>query len=162
MRRGSGWVCRVSLTRRKRWRGAQRERHRPLHDDTPVYARKSAELSYAASQPLDASLNLHHITGSHWSVITDAFDAHEEREPFAVFGLRQNEDGSNLRDRLGENCRRQRWRLSRLTRQVALVEGDVLDADYPFVGFELRDAINEKKWIAVRKDALDRRVVERQ
>ena len=47
-------------------------------------------------------------------------------------------------------------------RQISLVERDVLDADDPLVDFELGDAIDEQKRIAVRQNPLDRGVVERQ
>ena len=134
----------------------------PRTTTRPFTRAKSAELSDAASQPLDARLNLDHVARPHRAVIADAFDTHEEGKPFTVFGLRQNQDGSDLRDRLGENCRRQRRRLSWLTRKVSLVERDVLDADDPFVRFELGDSIDQQKWISVGQDALNRRVVERQ
>jgi hypothetical protein len=45
--------------------------------------------------------------------------------------------------------------------QVAFVQRDVLDADDALVGLELGYAIDEQKRVAVRKDPLDSRVVER-
>ena len=52
--------------------------------------------------------------------------------------------------------------VGRRRRQVALVDRDVLDADDAFVRLELGDAIDEQERVAVRQDALDSRVVERQ
>ena len=47
-------------------------------------------------------------------------------------------------------------------RKISFVQRDVLDADDPLVGLELGDAVNEQKRIAVRQNALDRAVIERQ
>src|ERR1041385_376988 len=46
--------------------------------------------------------------------------------------------------------------------QVPLVERHVLDADDPFVHFELDHSIDEEERKSVRKDSLDRRVIERE
>jgi hypothetical protein len=47
-------------------------------------------------------------------------------------------------------------------RQVPFVEGHVLDADDPFVDFELRDPIDEEERIAVQKNPFNRGVIQRQ
>ena len=47
-------------------------------------------------------------------------------------------------------------------RKIALVRGDVLDADDPLVGLERDHAIDQQKRVAVGQNPLDRRVVERQ
>ena len=47
-------------------------------------------------------------------------------------------------------------------REIPLVDRDVLDADDALVRLELDDAIDEQERIAVRQNALDRRVIERQ
>ena len=75
----------------------------------------------------------------------------------AVLRLRENHDRADLRDRLGEDRRRQDRQLAVAVREVALVQRDVLDPDDPLVGFELGDAIDEQKRIPVRQDPLDRR-----
>ena len=82
--------------------------------------------------------------------------------PLAVLRLRQDHDGADLRDRFGEDRRRQHRQLPVAVREIALVERDVLDADDPLVGFELGDPIDEQERIAVRQNPLDRGVVERQ
>ena len=94
--------------------------------------------------------------------VADALDAGEKRRAAAVLRLREDHDRADLRDRFGEDRRRQHRQLAVAVRQVALVQRDVLDPDDPLVGFELGDAIDEQERIAVRQDPLDRRVVERQ
>ena len=46
--------------------------------------------------------------------------------------------------------------------EIRLVRRDVLQSDDALVHFELGDAIDEKKRVAVRKNLFNRRVVERQ
>jgi len=98
----------------------------------------------------------------HRPAVPDAFDAGEEGQTLPVLRLREDEDRADLRDRFGQNRRRQHRRGVRRVRQIPLVEGDVLDADNPLVDFELDDPIHEQKRIAVGQNAFDRRVVERQ
>ena len=79
----------------------------------------------------------------------------------AVLGLGENQYGADLRDRFGEDCRRQDRRSPPPVGEVALVQGYVLDTDDALVELELGDAIDQQKGIAVREYAFDRRVVER-
>src|SRR6476620_1423031 len=140
----------------------QSERHRPIDDDSIVQPRDTLELSHAAAQPLPARLDFDAVARMDGMSVAHPIDGHEENQFFAVLGLRQDENGADLRDSLRENRRRQRRCRSRLARQVSLVERYVLDSDNPLVRFELNDPIDEQKRIAMRDDALDRAVIERQ
>jgi len=142
-------------------RGAERERHCAFDDDDAVHAREAAELADTAPQPLYSRLDLDDVPWPNWSVVPNTLDPHEEREPFAVFRLGKDQDSSNLCNRFRENGRRQRRQLSWLTRQIPLVQGDILDADDALVGLELGDAVDEQEWVTVRENPLDGGVVER-
>jgi hypothetical protein len=140
---------------------AESERHRSLDHDLAVDARDSAKHADAASQPSHRSFDLDHISGVDRPAISDLLDAHEVDEFFAVLGLRQNHDGTDLRHGFRQDCRRQHRQLAWTMGQISFVQRDVLDADDALVGLELGYAIDEQKRIAVRKDPLDSRVVER-
>src|SRR6185503_20341793 len=96
------------------------------------------------------------------TAVADALDAGEKREALAVLGLRENQDRADLRDRLGENRRRQRSRAVGGLREKPLVQRHVLDAHNPLVDLEFGDPVDEEKRIAVEQNLLDRRVVERE
>ena len=98
----------------------------------------------------------------HGEAIPHAINAHEENQLLAIIRLRQDQDRTHLSDRFRQNRRRERRRRATLTRQVPLVQRDILDAHDPLVGFQLRDPIDEQKRVAVRNDALDRTVIQRQ
>ena len=98
----------------------------------------------------------------HGAAEADALDAGEERQAIAILRLRQDHDGADLRDGLGENRGRQHEAPVGRPREVALVRRDVLDADDALVDFQLDDAIDEQEGIAMRQDFFDRRVIERQ
>ncbi len=106
--------------------------------------------------------DLHDVSGVDRAAIPDALDAPEERQLLAILRLRENQDRADLRDGFRENRRRKHRRIAVPVREVALVERHVLDADDALVGNELGDAIDQQKRVPVRKDPLDRRVVERQ
>ena len=141
---------------------SKREGHRSLHDNPAVDAREAFELSHALAQAFDSCLDLDHVAGIYSPPVSHPIDAHEEGQLLPVLGLREDQDRTHLRDALGENRGRERRRLARLVRQIALVELDVLDADNPLVGFELRDAVHEQERKAVRQNPLDGGVVERE
>ncbi len=98
----------------------------------------------------------------HRPAIANAFDAAEERQLVAILRLGQDEDGTHLGDRLGQNRRRQNRLFTRAVGQIPFVERDVLDADDALIGNELGDAIDEQERIAMRQNPLDRGVVEGQ
>jgi len=79
-----------------------------------------------------------------------------------VLRFRENENRADLRNRFGQDRRREHRRAGCGVRQITLVERHVLDADDPLVDFELRDPIDEQERKPVRQNALDRRVIERQ
>jgi hypothetical protein len=91
----------------------------------------------------------------HRPAVADAFDAHEVNQLLAVLGLRQDHDRPDLRDRFGENRRRQHRRAVVRMSEISLVQGDVLDTHDSLVGLELRDAIDQQKRIAVGQDSFD-------
>ena len=128
----------------------------------PLDARDPAEHAHPAAQPLHDRLDLDDVPGVHRASVPDALDAHEVRNLFAVLRLHQNQNRADLSDRFGQHGGRQDRRLARLVRQIALVQRDVLDADNALVRLELGDAIDEQKRVAVRQDALNRRIVEGQ
>src|SRR5690606_21876974 len=96
------------------------------------------------------------------SPIAYTVDAHEVDQLLAVLGLGQDEDRADLCHRLGENRRRQHRALPRPLPEVTLVATDVLDAHDTPIHLELDHAIDEQQGIAVRQDAGDGLVVERQ
>ena len=81
--------------------------------------------------------------GENRTAVAHALDAREEDEALPVLRLRENQDRADLRDRLGQDRRRQHRRAVRGVRQIALVERHVLDADDPLVDLELGDAVDE-------------------
>ena len=96
----------------------------------------------------------------HRPAVANAFDAAEERQLVAILRFGQDEDGTHLRDGLGQNRRRQNRLFALAVSQITLVERHVLDADDALIGNELGDAIDEQERIAMRKNPLDRGVVE--
>ena len=46
--------------------------------------------------------------------------------------------------------------------QISFVQRDILDSDDALVGLQLGDTIDQQKRIAMRKDVLDDRVIQRQ
>jgi hypothetical protein len=119
-------------------------------------------LSHAAAQAANDRFDHDLVPGVYRPPIAHAFDSHEEGQLRPVFRFREDHDRADLRDRFRENCRREHGGFPRPVREVALVQRDVLDADNPLVRFELDDAVHEQKRIAMRKNALDGRVVERE
>ena len=130
--------------------GTERERHRAFDDDLAVDTRRAFQQSHAAAEPQDYGFDDDDVARMHGPPEADALDAHEKDQALAVFRLRENHDRAHLRDRFGEDRRRQRRRLVVAVREIPLVERDVLDADDPLVDFELRDAIDEQERIPVR------------
>src|SRR5690349_12605528 len=122
-----------------RLRGAERERHRPVDDALAVDARDTLEASHPAAQAQHGGFDLHDVTGVHRPAIADPFDPREERQPLTVLRLCEDHDRADLRDRLGEDRRRQHWPPSALVPQVTLVQRHVLDPDDPLVDLELGD-----------------------
>ena len=111
---------------------AEREGHRAVRDDPSADPRAPGEHAHAAAQPLDQRFDLDHVAGVHRAAIAHLLDAHEEDQAVAILRLREDEDGADLRDGLGENRRRQRRSLAvGRRREIALVDRDVLDADDP-------------------------------
>src|SRR5215510_9637095 len=101
---------------------AERERHRPIDDNLAADTRDPFELSHPAAQPLHARFYLHDIAGMHWMPVAHPIDAHEENQLLAIFRLREDQDGADLRHGLCKNRRRQRRYRPWLTREVPLVQ----------------------------------------
>ena len=118
--------------------------------------------AHAAAQPADERLDLDYVARVNRAAVANALDAGKERQPLPVLGLGQDEDRADLGDRFGEDGRRQRRGLTFAVCEIALVQRDVLDPHDPPVDFDLGDAIDEQERIAVGKDPLDRRIVERE
>jgi sigma-B regulation protein RsbU (phosphoserine phosphatase) len=118
--------------------------------------------AHPAAQAADDGFDLDDVPRVHRPPVANALDAGKKRQALAVLGLGQDQDRADLRDRLGQDGRRQGGRLPIAVREIAFVERDVLDSDNPLVDFDLRDAIDEQERIPVREDPLDRSVVERQ
>ena len=142
--------------------GAEREGHRALDDDLAVDARDALEHAHACSQPHDlASIS---TTSPGWTGRRK-----RTRSMPAKNGSRCRFSGL-ARIRIAPTCATASVRIVGGSTgapfgscdEIALVERHVLDADDALVDFEFGDAIDEQKRIAVREDALDRRVVERQ
>ena len=125
----------------------------PSTDDVTVDARDAVQDAHPAAQPPDDRLDDDHVAGVDRPPVPHALDAGEERRAAAVLGLREDHDGADLRDRLGQDRRRQHGQLAVAVGQVALVERDVLDPDDPLVGLELGDAIDEQERIPVRAES---------
>src|SRR4029079_12404172 len=140
----------------------ERKRHRALDDDAAVDACDAPEHAHAAAQPADHGFDHDLIAGVHGAAVSYPLDSHEVDQFFAVLRLCQNHDRANLRHGFGQDRWRKHRRSARLVREIPLVQRDVLDADNPFVGIELGDAIDEQKWIAMRKNPFDRTVIKRQ
>jgi len=141
---------------------AERERHRALDHGAAFDACDPAKDTHAAAQPTDHGFDHDLIAWMYGPAVSYALDSHEVDQLFAVLRLRQNHDGADLRHRFGQDRRRKHRRSARLVREIPFVQRDVLDADNALVGFELGDAVDEQKWIAMRKNSLDRTVVKRQ
>src|SRR5262249_26057112 len=85
----------------------------------------------------------------------DPFDAAKQDQPAAILGLRENQDGADLRDTFRQYRRGHGRGLTGRVREIALVERDVLDADDPAIRLELRDAIDQQERVAMRQDPFD-------
>jgi hypothetical protein len=83
------------------------ESHRAFSDPLTVHARDALQPPHAASQPDDDRFDLDDIAGPDRAAIADALDAAEEDQALTVFGFRENHDGADLGDGLGEDGRRQ-------------------------------------------------------
>jgi len=140
----------------------ERERHRPVDDDSAIHTSKAFKLTHPAPETFDTRFNLHNVAGIHGPPVAHPLDAHEERKLVAVLRLPQNQDCTYLRHAFGQDRRRQRRRFPGMMSEVALVERDVLDADDSLVGFQLSDAIDQQEWKAVRQNAFDGAGVQRQ
>jgi hypothetical protein len=140
----------------------ERERHHAVGDALAVDTRDAFQKSHAAAQSHDERLDLDDITRAHGTTIADLLDAGEVDQALAIFRLRKNHDGADLRNCLGEN----RWwkdgRAVRLPGEITFVQRNVLDANDPLIEFELGDAIDEQKRIAMGKNLLDGGIIERQ
>ena len=134
----------------------------PFDHDLAVDARHTVQHAHATPQPPHLRLDLDDVPWMDGAAESHALDPHEVDQPLAVLRLRQDQDRPDLRHRLGENGRRQHRRLAVAPREIALVQRDVLDPDDALVRLEFGDAIDEQERITMRKDALDRGVVERQ
>src|SRR3974390_2022659 len=77
---------------------SERERHRALEHDLAADARDAFEDAHAAPDPDDVRFDLEHVPGIDRMPEADALDAGEKGEPLLVLGLRQDQDGANLRD----------------------------------------------------------------
>jgi hypothetical protein len=140
---------------------AERERHGSADDNFAIDACAPLELSHPAAQPFHARFDLDNVARPHRLPVAHALDAHEEDQLFAVLRLREDQDRADLRDGLRQDRRRQHGWLTWLTREVPLVQRDILDPDNALVRFERRDPIHEEERIAMRNDPLDRGVIER-
>ena len=98
--------------------------------------------AHAATQTPHERFNHDDISWMNRAAISDPFDAHEVNELLAILRFREDHDCADLRDRLGQNRRRQHRRLAWPVGEVTLVERDVLDAHDPLIGLELDDAID--------------------
>jgi hypothetical protein len=145
-----------------RLRRAEGERHGALEDDLAGNAGDAFQHAHAAPDPHHLGLDLEDVAGMNRVLEADALDAGEEREALAVFRLRQDQDGADLRDGFGEDRRRQTERAVGPEGQVPLVARHVLDPDDPFVQLELGHPIDEQERVPVRQDPFDRGVVERE
>src|SRR5260370_13105035 len=85
----------------------ERERHRAVHRDLAVNARRAGEESHTPAQAQHSRLDLDHVAWMYRTTIPDALDAHEVDQTLPIFWLRKNHDRADLRDRFGENRRRQ-------------------------------------------------------
>lgn len=97
----------------------------------------------------------------HLAAIADALDPHEEDQLLPVLRLCQNQDGADLCDGLGEDRGWQHRGPLFVVPQVPLVERYVLDADDTAVRLEIGDPIDQQERVSVRKNPLDRGVVQR-
>jgi len=120
------------------------------------------QLADTAAQALDLGFDLDDISRINRPSEANPFNTSEERNSSAVLGLGQNQDCPDLCDALCEDRRRQRRQFSGLMCEIALVERNVLDSHDPLVRLEFGDAIHQQKRIAMREDALDNGVVQRQ
>ena len=75
--------------------------------------------SHAAAQPQHDGFDLDDVARVDGPAVADALDAREEDQALAVLGLRENQDRADLRDRLGQNRRRQHGRAVRRARGSA-------------------------------------------
>lgn len=120
----------------------------------------SLQYSHLAAQPLDASLDLDDIPRVDEAAIPNPFDPHEQWDAASVLRFGEHENGSHLRQSLGQDANRQRLpAVGTRLGQVPIVHGDVLDPHDSSIGFELDDAIDQQERVAMRQDALDRRVI---
>ena len=122
--------------------GPEREGHGAFDDDLAVDAGDAVQDAHPAAQPADQGLDLDHVARVHGTPIADALDAGEERQALPVLWLGENQDRADLGDRFREDGGGQRRRFAVPVRQVALVQGDVLDPDDPLVDFDLGNTIN--------------------
>ena len=120
------------------------------------------KLADPAAQALDPRLDFHNVASIDGSSESHSLDPSEERYPPSVLRFGQNQDGPDLGDALCQDRRRERRPLPRLMREIALVHRNVLDANDPFVRFELGDAIDEQKRVPMGQYIPDDRVIQRQ
>src|SRR5262245_16843153 len=155
------WLC-ADRTRSSLIARAERKRHRALDDNAAFDACNAAKHAHAAAEPANHGLDHDLIAWVDGPTVSHALDPHEVDQFFAILRLRQNHDGADLRDRFGQDRRREHRRPTRRMREIPFVQRDVLDSDDAFVGVELGDPVDEQKWIAMRKNPFDRTVVKRQ
>ena len=141
---------------------AQRERHAPQHDRLAVHVGRGPGARRRGCAGAARGLDDDRVARTHRAPVAHALDPAEEDQLVLVLRLGQDQDGADLRDRFGQDRRRQRGRAAAVVPQQRLVAADVLDPHDPLVQLELGHPVDQQERIAVRQDAFDGLVVERQ
>jgi hypothetical protein len=141
---------------------SESEGHCSFHHDLSADSRDAMHDAHPRPQPLDDSLNFHDVTRMHRSAITHTFNSDKIRQSISVFWFGKNQNCTDLRHGLGQDCRWQHRDFAHAVSEIPFTERHILNPDDSLVRNKFSDAIDEQERKAVREDSFNSRVIERE
>jgi hypothetical protein len=148
-------VAHRSACRTRRFRVQESEEDLPFGGEFSVDGGSAGTSSDIATDLTDLNFEPQGIAGANWSLETHPIDASEEGCFVPILRVAEEGNGTDLGQCFDDEYTRHHRISGKVTDEERLVDRHIFDADGALPPFDLDDAIDQEKGIAVRNDLLN-------